>query len=396
MVAGLLLLNVAAARGSDVKVLQLAVSNPTSQSRAAENVVVSVAELKRVAPDFTAASAIVKTEDARELPSQADDLDGDGEADEIAFQVELRPRQTRVLTIAYGDGVTRGDYPKRTHARFAEKFEGMGWESETTAWRLYFDPRNAIDLFGKRRPGLYLETFGSPGYDYHAESPAGRDIYKIGDALGIGSVGALVDGQVVKVSDVASRSWRVLADGPVRSVVSLSYKGWKVGGRAVDLVSRITVWAGERGFEHRVAAENAAGLRLVTGLPLKASVRTTYLEPGAGNTFAWYASWGHQVLMPGATATESLPDQNLGLAVIALGVASRQAGGDWWNVLLRPELVDGTARWYVLAAWDQENGGHALTTRESFMELVKETGERLSRPAQVRVLSQARKGGGVR
>src|SRR5437763_341015 len=90
--------------------------------------------------------------------------------------------------------------------------------------------RNAIDLYGKRRPGLYLELFGAPEYDYHEESPFGRDIYKIGDAIGIGSVAAIVDGKVVKVEDVQERSWRIVADGPVRSIVELKYKRWKVGG----------------------------------------------------------------------------------------------------------------------------------------------------------------------
>src|SRR3989440_1776221 len=321
-----------------VKVLKLAVSNPTDETRARENVVVGVAELKRVAPDFRAGDCVVTTsdagvleEDARtlqttELPSQADDLDGDGKYDEIAFQIDLKPGQTRVVSVAYGDAATmqrlRGDYPARTHARFAQKFEGMGWESETTAWRIYFDSRNAIDLYGKRRPGLYLELFGTPEYDYHEESPFGRDIYKIGDAIGIGSVGAIVDGQLVKVSDVAERGWRVVADGPVRSVVELTYKGWKVGGRAVDLTSRITQWAGERGFEHSVTAKNAEGLTIVTGLPRKPDLYELPADPSAVRAVAWEATWGHQVLTTGATATESLPDQNLGLAVIAFGAAS--------------------------------------------------------------------------
>src|SRR5260370_27743617 len=121
-----------------------------------------MAGLKRVAPDFTAADAIVTTsdaatmeEDARtlqtiELPSQADDLDGDNKYDEIAFQIELKPKQTRIVTIAYGDPATiqrlRGNYPKRTAARFTMKMDGLGWESEANAWRIYFDKRNAIDF----------------------------------------------------------------------------------------------------------------------------------------------------------------------------------------------------------------------------------------------------------
>src|SRR5215471_14807337 len=256
-----------------IKVLKLSVTNPTNETRAAEDIVVSVSDLTRIAPDFQAGDAIVTTsdastleEDARtlqtiELPSQADDLDSDNKYDELAFQIDLKPKQTRIVNIAYGDTATmqrlRSNYPKRTAAKFTMKFDGLGWESEADAWRVYFDKRNAIDFWGKRRPGLYLEVFGAPEYVYHWESPLGRDIYRVGDAIGIGAVAALVDGKIVKVSVVAARNWRIISAGPVRVIVELTYKGWKVGGHEVNLTSRMTQWAGERGFEHRVKAEGA-------------------------------------------------------------------------------------------------------------------------------------------
>src|SRR4030095_11382575 len=121
-----------------------------------------------------------------------------------------------IVTIAYGETATmqrlRSDYPGRTAAKFTMKFDGLGWESERTAWRIYFDQRNAIDIWGKRRPGLYLEMFGAPEYVYNEESPFGRDIYRIGDALGIGSVGALGDGNVVKVANVGELNWALISD----------------------------------------------------------------------------------------------------------------------------------------------------------------------------------------
>ncbi len=251
--------------------------------------------MKKIAADFKAGDVVVTTsdaatleEDARtlqtiELPSQADDLDGDNKFDELAFQIDLKSKQTRIVTIAYGDTATmqrlRGDYPKRTAAKFTMKFDGLAWESESTAWRIYFDKRNAIDIWGKRRPGLYLEMFGAPEYVYHWESPLGRDIYRIGDAIGIGAVAALVDGKVVKVSDVAERKWRIISAGPVRVIVELSYKGWKVGGREVNLTSRMTQWAGEHGFEHRIIAEGADGLTLVTGIVRQPDLQEKVFEP---------------------------------------------------------------------------------------------------------------------
>jgi unsaturated chondroitin disaccharide hydrolase len=411
-----------------VKVLKLSVTNPTDQLRLHENVVINVADLQRVAPDFKAGDVIVTTsdasslaEDARtvqatELPSQADDLDGDNKYDELAFQIELKPRQTRIVTIAYGDTTTmqrlRSDYPKRTAAKFTMKFDGLAWESEATAWRIYFDKRNAIDLYGKRRPGLYLEMFGAPEYVYHQESPLGRDIYRIGEAIGIGAVAALVDGRVVKVADVADRKWRIISAGPVRVIVELSYKGWKVGGREVNLTSRMTQWAGKHGFEHRITAEGADGLTLVTGVVRHPGLQEKVFEPTASEPALVRASWGHQVEEEGppATAIHNLPDQNLGLAIIAPGRESKLAPDDPLNLLVQPQVINGSASWYVLGVWDQENSDNltvsavnaatkyrngslvlplsAPKTLDAFVDLARETSRSINQPAQVSLLSR--------
>jgi len=51
----------------------------------------------------------------------------------------LKPKQTRIVTIAYGETATmqrlRSDYPKRTAAKFTMKFDGLAWESEADGWR---------------------------------------------------------------------------------------------------------------------------------------------------------------------------------------------------------------------------------------------------------------------
>jgi len=412
-----------------IKVIKLSITNPTDQTRLHENIVVSIADLKRIAPDFKAGDVIVTTSDAAtleddartlqttELPSQADDLDGDNKYDELAFQIELKPKQTRIVTIAYGETATiqrlRGDYPKRTAAKFTMKFDGLAWESEANAWRIYFDKRNAIDIYGKRRPGLYLEMFGAPEYVYHWESPLGRDIYRIGDAIGIGAVAALVDGKVVKVSDVTDRKWRIVNAGPVRVIVELTYKGWKVGGREVNLTSRMTQWAGKHGFEHRITTEGAAGLTFVTGIVRQPDLQERVFEPTAAEPALVRAWWGHQVEEEGppATATHMLPDQNLGLAIIAPGSQSKVATDDPLNLLVQPQAIGGQASWYVLGVWDQENSDNLTLndagadnrfrygtlvlpettpkTLDAFAEVARETARRITQPAQVNIVSRA-------
>src|SRR5258708_32503461 len=279
----------AAAPGApQIKNIKVAISNPGSHPRKAADIVISIAQIRKVAPDFTPGAMIVTASDAstleqdasalqtEELPSQADDLDGDGKADELVFQVDLTPHQTRILTISYGNQDRiwrlRGDYKQRTAALFSRKIEGVGWESERVAFRVYLDPRNAIDLYGKRRPTLQLGMYASPEYTYHDESPEGRDMFKVADSIGIGPVAARVAGKLIKVADAKKPNSRCLSTPPVRSIAELEYDGWNAAGKIIHLRSRVIQWAGKRGFEHAISADSGDNFTFVTGLPVKPGI----------------------------------------------------------------------------------------------------------------------------
>jgi len=405
-----------------IKNIKLAITNPGSETRPAANVVLAIPEIRKVARDFTPGAVIVTTsaastlaEDAAtletaELPSQIDDLDGDGKGDELAFQIDLGPHQTRVVTISYGDldriWRVRSAYPPRTNALFSRKIEGLGWESERVAFRVYFDPRNDIDIWGKRRPTLQLAMFAAPDYPYHDESPEGRDIFLIGDATGIGAVAAMVDGKLIKAADVKERKWRIISTGPVRTMVQLDYDGWSVAGKTINLRSRITQWAGERGFSHAISAEQAEAMQFVTGMTAKEGIRPM-TSGGSKQSAAWLATWGQQVVAPGAAAREAVPGQNLGLAVIT-SMPKVSFADDAYNHLIRFALENGAASWYAMAAWDQEGSNRrenfgaqkgentreslvlppdGLKTEAEFMAAVKSQAERMASPLAVNILS---------
>src|SRR5579871_1165104 len=405
-----------------IKVIKIAVTNPSATARPAENVVLRVAGLVEIAPDFKAGSAIVTATnaatleyDARtmqtvELPSQADDLRGDGKYSELVFQIPLQPRQTRIVTISYGDQAAiqrlRSAYPQRAYMKFSTRYEGLGWESDETAWRIYFDRRNGVDLYGKRRPGLYLDVFSAPEYVYHMESPMGRDIYDVGQSIGVGAIAAIEEGKVVRVADVASREWKILANGPVRAVGELTYKGWKVSGRTVDLTSRITIWAGEHGFDHRIRVSDATGLTLVTGITRKKN-----LEPVAGPSgVASLVTWGPQVVAAGTKAQhDDLPNENLGVAVLVPSEFAAPQAPDADNYLIGIQ-PHGQANFYGAFMWDQErseqmvvraadaahrDGEGTLSTptakpqRQDFLNALELAAAHMTAPAVTRILSTA-------
>ena len=410
---------------SHLKCLKLSVTNPTEQARPAENIVVSIAELRRIAPDFYAGSEIVTATEAAtvaedasvlhatELPSQVDDLDGDFKPDELAFQIDLKPHQTRIVTITWGapDRIfrLRGDYEPQTNAIFTKKIDGMGWESKRDSFRLYFDQRNAIDLYGKPRPSLQLERYATPGYIYHNYSPDGRDIYLVADALGIGAPAAWINGAAQHVSQVDSRNWRIISRGPVRAIVELDYQGWKIAGKSVNLVVRVTQWAGERGFTQTITSTDAGDLVFATGLTQQQGIAA--LRSNGGADPAWLAMWGEQAVEGGNKAVSPiLRGTNLGLAVIMAPGTGASINQDSKDYLLTFPLKNGAASWYSLAAWDQEGtndplpvvgarepreyvarvaGVDNITTQGQLLAYVEDIGQRMKSPAATRILSTA-------
>jgi hypothetical protein len=92
------------------------------------------------------------------------------------------------------------------------------------------------------------------------------------------------------------------------------------------------------------------------------------------------------VVKPGTGATESLPDQNLGLAILVPDASPDcQRTGDPMNYALQPRIQNGSAHWYVLAAWDQEEDKPVRSAKE-FSALVKQENARLLQPASVTLI----------
>ena len=407
-----------------IRVLKVALTNPRSRPSPAEDVVIRIAELKRVAPDLEPQSLIVTTTDTatlaadraqlatRELPSQVDDVDGDGRLDELCFQLPLGAHETRIVTVAYGDQAAimrlKSAYTVRAHAAFREHYEGLGWESELTAWRIYFDARSAIDLFGKRRNTLALSSFGQAEYDYHRESPLGRDIYKVGNALGIGAVALYDHGKLTRLGSARERKWRVLANGPVRAIAQIDYGGLpSASAQPLSVSSTFTVWAGERGFWHLVhVAASGSPPSLVAALPKKSGAPLVFRTERTA--VSALGTWGTQVVAAGAQATDALADQQLGLGLIVPGaLADATKLDDADNHLVRLPART-TAAFFVIAAWDQEgtdaleigspaarleNGSWsrhstAITREKAFVEELDRVSDLASARVKVAILSK--------
>ncbi len=135
------------------------------------------------------------------------------------------------------------------------------------------------------------------------------------------------------------------------------------------------------GYEHRVSIKGPDDFPLVAGFSRKPDLKEI-----DGKSPCSLAIWGHQVVQPGIGATESLPDQNLGLAILAPDTPAACQIGDPQNYLVKPQIKDGTALWYVLAAWDQETPQPVGNVKD-LTSLVKQESVRLLQPASVTMLA---------
>jgi len=236
--------------------LELEVANPSD--RPVETLaVVPVAEASQVALRFpgTLAVVVLPGDLLTVLPSQSDDLDGDGNPDELVFLMKLAARETRTVHVYYS--TTLRDtipYAKRVHASHAYGFNRAtaALESEVIGYRSYGG--FFLDIQARTRPGLYNGLVGYFGA--RAVGTLGRDVIHLGDTLGLGGLFLRKDGQAFRpplnMPDYAHKPeapgaprYRVVADGPVRAIVEQRIDRWGFGGDAAQIVARYSMGAGD-------------------------------------------------------------------------------------------------------------------------------------------------------
>lgn len=285
----LALLGISFLMGQDFR---FSVENPSSEARMQEPVIISWPTVRANLRGATATNIHLRDERGTGIILQVDDLDFDGSYDELTFVTDFTPRERRsfILRVQAGEKQLKpesartdagnwkkigevyqpmddDDGPGLKRNQVGYRFDGVGWESEIVGYRVYLDERNAVDIQGKRKPGLHWNMIGETGVDYQQDADWGMDVLHVGPALGIGGIGFWVADSVLKPENLDRRRCRIVSRGPVRAVVRVDYTGWNIGGEKVDVASIFTIYEGDRVTEHRVILEQSSSPRtLVTGI----------------------------------------------------------------------------------------------------------------------------------
>ena len=225
------------------------------------------------------------------LPTQCDDMDGDGIWDELVFLSDLEAGETKKITLERMDQLP--EFPARTNIRFGRvtkpfeevtgdlrmktsdtkytapvyQMEGPAWENDLIAFRNYYDARNGIDIFGKRTSDLVLDSVGLNGRDYHTLADWGMDILKVGNSLGAGAIAIGIGDSLYRIGPCEAGTYRLITEGPVRAILELYYRNVPAGNRTYSVTHRISLYAGDRFYRSKIWISDLQGdEELVAGI----------------------------------------------------------------------------------------------------------------------------------
>ena len=146
------------------------------------------------------------------------------------------------------------------------QMEGPAWENENVAFRNYFDARNGIDIFGKRKKEMLLDKVGIDG-NYHELADWGMDILKVGNSLGAGAIGMIVGDSLYRIGGTGEGTYRRIAETPTESSFVLSFPDSKIQGRKYAIDHTITISAGTHFYKSKVRVKGLKGDEtLVSGI----------------------------------------------------------------------------------------------------------------------------------
>lgn len=342
------------------------------------------------------------TED--DTPFQWNDLDLDGQPDALVLLTDLKGKATNIINLVpLSAGEKVKAFEQRTQAEISHKinghwedrvyqegefknvdylrvpdehtdhswfirYEGPGIESDLVGYRFYLDWRNAVDVFGKKTNEMVLQNVGLDGFDsYHEPSDWGMDILKVGESLGLGSLGYWDGEKAIRVAKTDSIDCRIVLNGPCESMIRTRYFGWNNGQAKSDLISEMSMHGGSRLVTQKLTLSTPFE-NICTGIIKHEGAEV--LKGGSGN-YSYLATWGKQ----------SLAEDLMGMAIFYHNDRAQETTQDELSevVVFRPN--QNNLEYHYLATWEQGIAG--IKTKDDFVALLNQTIQDLNNPITV-------------
>ncbi len=348
--------------------------NGSDVNRLGEVVEIDWARVRKALPGVTGKNVAVRDgQGGRFVPTQALDEDGDGDIDKLLFTVDLLPKEARPYRVVKLAGAQPKAMPKRTMARFVpERRDDFAWENDRIAYRMYgpgLAPDkvgSGVDVWVKSVRYPVMNKFYKHG-DYHKDHGEGLDGYGVGPTRGAGGSAFLVNDKFV--APYLYDKWKLISDGPLRTVFELGYKPLRVGGATLTETKRVSLDLGENlnRFDVRYKIDgDVAMARVATGIAARkggsshtdeANRLWIHFEPVMkGNGRTWVA-----MVWPGGVKAEAV-----------------ERDGHVW--LVARDGVGDSFSYYAGAGWSK---GIDFKTANDWSRYVYDFAERLDSPVRI-------------
>jgi hypothetical protein len=177
--------------------------------------------------------------------------------DQLIFQHDFAASEKSASFTIASSAKAIAPFATKVYARYVpERYDDFAWENDRIAHRAYGPAlelatagkdqmtSSGIDLWTKTVRYPIIDHWYHKGHDgLHTNTGEGLDMYEVGLNRGAGGTGIWNGKQLLAAKNW--RTWKILANGPIRAVFELGYEPWDAGnGVLVSEIKRFTVDAG--------------------------------------------------------------------------------------------------------------------------------------------------------
>ncbi|HOA71992.1 MAG TPA: DUF4861 family protein [Phycisphaerae bacterium] len=359
--------------GAFTKRVALQIDNTGMSPRPDWPVVVPVARIRRVAPDFNPANcAVVDGRRAiawRPIPHQVDEIDPQT-GPELSFIADLPAYSAGLYYLYYSpEGTSVPAFAHKTGTAEDWVPPNIGWESNRGAYRAYW---GQFDFFGKKTEQLIYGNIGAKSY--HEEVEWGIDALHVGKASGLGGLTLYRGDEAYLVQNPAGEgkvqfSKRQLVSGPVRAAVEIV--ATNVVPEQPDLAVRMLciIYAERQETEVRASVSNAAGEVVLAPGIVKLPRESVFENAEAGTLGSW--GWQEEVI------------GDIGMAVIAPPASVIKIVDLPHERRMQCKLENGRLRYWLIGDWRRGRQHPVAPTIDNWQREVSELAKFLNKDAGV-------------
>ena len=374
------------------------VTNDLPDARPSETITVPWSEISKALPGALLQHLAVKDSTGRSLPyqvsniaPQAKDPQGVGIAyGDLIFQHDFAAGEKSTTFTVEKTADTAPVFPVQAYARqIPERLDDFAWENDKIGHRTYgpalaaqAEPgsnkevlvTSGLDVWCKRVSYPIVDRWYNKGHDhYHKDEGEGMDMYGVGPSRGCGGTGVW-DGQRLHVSR-NYKGWKIITNGPIRTIFELSYETWSANGVFVSEVKRFTVDAGHNLDQIESTFTVVGGAKEITvAIGLNKNPADKNQEPqieftpnqADGSLTQWVAQ---------------KTNGSLGTAIIVPAATFQSFAEDERNQLVLVKATSGQAlSYYVGAGWSKAG---EFTTKQQWNAYVAGWAARVRSPLKV-------------